>query len=228
MGEGETAEVRFPCPGPWASGPGEVLEFGVELLRGESDRDRRLGMILIDNAVELTLKVYAGLPARVLGVQVPARRLEEMRRSFPRMLDGYAEVLPGALPEELVSDIDWYHRLRNQLYHEGNGLTVERAKAVAYAEIAAMLHRRLFGGDVGERPGPPTPQTGAAGAYLSLFLTMRPLLDHIRDPALRARVAEARATRNAVAHGERVATPADVLALRALRAALEEHREAYI
>lgn len=41
--------------------------------------------------------------------------------------------------------IEWYHRLRNELYHQGNGLTVERDKVEIYAEIANILFKNLFG-----------------------------------------------------------------------------------
>jgi hypothetical protein len=44
-----------------------------------------------------------------------------------------------------LGEIDWYHRLRNELYHQGNGLTVEREKVVVYAGLAQVLFQRLFG-----------------------------------------------------------------------------------
>jgi hypothetical protein len=49
---------------PWASGPGEILRHGLDLLRKDSDTNRRLAMIAIDNAVELMIKTYLGLPKR--------------------------------------------------------------------------------------------------------------------------------------------------------------------
>jgi hypothetical protein len=47
---------------PWASGPAEILRHGLGLLKSESDTNRRLAMISIDNAVELMIKTYLGLP----------------------------------------------------------------------------------------------------------------------------------------------------------------------
>ena len=44
-----------------------------------------------------------------------------------------------------LGEIEWYHRLRNQLYHQGNGLTVERDKVTIYAELANTLFANLFG-----------------------------------------------------------------------------------
>jgi uncharacterized protein YutE (UPF0331/DUF86 family) len=44
-----------------------------------------------------------------------------------------------------LGEIEWYHRLRNELYHQGNGLTVERDKVEVYAELAKILFENLFG-----------------------------------------------------------------------------------
>tara|TARA_R110002020_G_C16193951_1_gene765734 strand:- start:228 stop:710 length:483 start_codon:yes stop_codon:yes gene_type:complete len=42
------------------------------------------------------------------------------------------------------SDIEHYHRIRNQLYHNGTGLGVDRRYLVAYRQIAAILLDNLF------------------------------------------------------------------------------------
>lgn len=54
---------------PWASGPGEILQHGLSLLQKDSDVNRRLAMISIDNAVELMVKTFLGLPKRVTGLR---------------------------------------------------------------------------------------------------------------------------------------------------------------
>jgi hypothetical protein len=53
---------------PWVSGPAEILRHGLSLLKHDSDTNRRLVMISIDNAVELMVKTYLGLPKRVTGL----------------------------------------------------------------------------------------------------------------------------------------------------------------
>jgi len=57
----------MPTSTPWTSGAGEILRHGLQLLRKDSDVNRRLAMISIDNAVELMIKTYLGLPKRVTG-----------------------------------------------------------------------------------------------------------------------------------------------------------------
>lgn len=130
---------------PWATGPGEILRHGLELLDNDSDTNRRLAMISIDNAVELMIKTFLGLPKRVSGITISRRDFQEMSESFPRLLDGLEEHAPEKLDGVDLGTIEWYHRLRNELYHQGNGLTVEREKVEVYAQIANLLFKNLYG-----------------------------------------------------------------------------------
>jgi hypothetical protein len=72
---------------PWASGPKEILEHGISLLRKDSDKNRRLALLAVDNAVELTIKTYLGLPKRINGINVPRKEYAEFSESFPKLLD---------------------------------------------------------------------------------------------------------------------------------------------
>lgn len=134
---------------PWASGPGEILQHGLSLLRKDSDKNRRLAMLGIDNAVELTIKTYLSLPRRVTGINLSRRDYLEISESFPRLLDALEQYVADKLDGIDLGEIEWYHRLRNELYHQGNGLTVDRDKVEVYAELAKILFRNLFGFDVG-------------------------------------------------------------------------------
>src|SRR5258708_2073742 len=130
---------------PWASGPGEILRHGLELLRKDTDTNRRLAMISIDNAVELMVKTYVGLPKRITGLSITRKELQEIGESFPALLDALERYAPDRLDGVDLGAIEWYHRLRNELYHQGNGLTVERDKVEVYAELANILFQNLFG-----------------------------------------------------------------------------------
>jgi hypothetical protein len=111
-------------------------------------------MIIIDNAVELTIKTFLGLPKRITGIHVPRARYQEVSESFPKLLDALEEFASEKLDGIDLGEIEWYHRLRNQLYHQGNGLTVERDKVTVYSELAKLLYLRLFDEQlqVGELP----------------------------------------------------------------------------
>ncbi|MCZ6625727.1 MAG: hypothetical protein O7B35_16100 [Deltaproteobacteria bacterium] len=136
---------------PWASGPGEILGHGLDLLKKDSDANRRLAMICIDNSVELMIKTYLGLPKRITGLTISRRQYQEIADSFPNLLEGLELHAADKLEGVDLGAIEWYHRLRNQLYHEGNGLTVGRDKIEIYAELANKLFENLFGYKLVER-----------------------------------------------------------------------------
>lgn len=133
---------------PWASGPGEILGHGLSLLKKDADANRRLAMLSIDNAVELMLKTYLGLPSRITGKTVTRRDYQEACMSFPALLDAIEHHAPEKLRGVNLAEIEWFHRLRNELYIRVNGLTVERIKVEVYAELAKLLFTNLFGIDL--------------------------------------------------------------------------------
>ena len=130
---------------PWAHGPGEILKHGLELLNDDSDTHRRLSMIAIDNAVELILKTFLGLPKRITGISISRKEYQEFSESFPALLDAIEKHAADKIIGIDLGAIEWYHRLRNQLYHQGNGLTVERSNVEIYSALANELFHKLYG-----------------------------------------------------------------------------------
>lgn len=158
-----------PSQTPWASGPGEILRHGLELLRKDNDTNRRLAMIAIDNSVELMIKTYLGLPKRVNGLSIPRREFQEVSESFPGLLDTLEKYASAKLDGVDLGAIEWYHRLRNELYHQGNGLTVERDKVEIYAELANLLFRNLFGSELVQHR---TPQSELVGEFMTAWVDL--------------------------------------------------------
>ncbi|EPR08078.1 hypothetical protein [Ruminiclostridium papyrosolvens] len=133
---------------PWSSGPGEILEHGLSLLKNDSDVNRRLAMISIDNSVELMIKTFLGLPKRITGIHLSRKEYDQISESFPCLIDAIEQYSGDKLKGIDLGEIEWFHRLRNQLYHQGNGLTVERSKVEIYSELAKLLFKNLFGIDI--------------------------------------------------------------------------------
>lgn len=151
---------------PWASGPGEILRHGLDLLKKDSDTNRRLAMIAIDNSVELMIKTFLGLPKRINGLTISRKEYQEIAESFPALLDALEKYAADKLDGVELGAIEWYHRLRNELYHQGNGLTVERDKVEIYAELANVLFRNLFGSELVEHR---TAKTELIGDFMSAW-----------------------------------------------------------
>jgi len=135
-------QLRQP---PWINGPAEILKHGLKLLLEDSDVNRRLSMISIDNSVELMIKTYLGLPKRITKLTISRKDYQEFSNNFNDLLDALEKYDNDKLVGINLGEIEWYHRLRNELYHQGNGLTIEKDKVEVYAELAKLLFKNLFG-----------------------------------------------------------------------------------
>lgn len=102
--------------------------------------DLRIAMISIDNAVELTIKTYFARNKRNLGLD----RKVLHNPNFPGLLDTLAKINPKMISNEELDTIEHLHKVRNSLYHEGNGITVEINIVRHYANIAKFLLSKLF------------------------------------------------------------------------------------
>jgi hypothetical protein len=129
---------------PWASGPAEILQHAFELSQRKTDSSLRLALLTTDNALELMTKAYLGLPKRVSGIALPKKEYDEVCESFPRLIEALERVAGSKIEGIDLGAIEWFHRLRNELYHNGNGLTVPRSKVTAYFELTKLLYERLF------------------------------------------------------------------------------------
>jgi len=158
---------------PWAAGPKEILEHGISLLRKDSDKNRRLSLLSVDNAVELTIKTYLGLPKRINGISVPRKDFAEFSESFPKLLDALEQYAADKIAGIDLGEIEWFHRLRNQLYHQGNGLTVDRDKVDIYSELAKLLFESLF---EEELTFSPEDQHQLLGEFLASWVTFERMI----------------------------------------------------
>jgi hypothetical protein len=139
--------------GPWTSGPQELLNHARDHLDKGTDVDHRFAMISVDNAVELMLRTYLTLPKRVTGIRLTANQREEATRYFPTALAAVESLAAKRLSAVPLGEVEWFHGIRNTLYHEGNAITVQRDKVLQYLQHAEALMEALFG--PGQPPRPP-------------------------------------------------------------------------
>lgn len=172
--------MEIKANSPWASGSGEILKHGIALLREDTDTNRRLAMISIDNAVELMMKTYLGLPKRITGLQITRKEYQDFSESFPKLLDALEKYASDKIVSIDLGALEWYHRIRNELYHQGNGLTVERDKVEVYAEIANVLFINLFGFRLIE---PKEEGTKVLGDFMDAWITFEKIIMKLSPPS---------------------------------------------
>lgn len=163
---------------PWTTGPKELLDHAKVHLQEDSDFDRRIALISADNAVELMMIAYIEQPKRYSGVQISRRRIDDAKSSFPSLLDAMEEFASDRLDGIDLSEIEWYHRLRNQLYHGGVGLTVETQKVQVYLQLAINLFDSLFGLTPSE-----CPTENSVSGFLTSLQKLRRLAPKVDDVA---------------------------------------------
>lgn len=135
----------------WINGPKELLLHAKGHMSGKKDFDKRIAFISIDNALEIIIRTYLCLPKRIIGSATPSRNeMLEAENSFPKLLDLLDKYASSRLQNVSLEDIEWYHRQRNQLYHNGNCLTIDIAYVEAYFEIAKNTYEKLFTESLGD------------------------------------------------------------------------------
>jgi hypothetical protein len=101
--------------------------------------DRRIAFISADNAVETTIRTFLSLPASKSGVKIPRKDVEAVENSFPGLTQLFWQYVKDRLSGIDDADIEHYHRIRNKLYHDGTGLSVDEQYLLAYRQIAVLL-----------------------------------------------------------------------------------------
>jgi hypothetical protein len=128
----------------WASGAIELLRHADEHMGLDSAFDKRIAFISIDNAVETAIRTFINLPQGKSGVPFPGRDVNDAGNNFPKLVAlvfRHASERVAGLDD---GDIEHYHRIRNQLYHDGTGLSVDERYLKAYRQIACILLENLF------------------------------------------------------------------------------------
>ena len=127
---------------PWLSGCYELLEHGIEHFLNDTEFDRRLAMISIDNALELAVKTYISRNLRVLNIK--RKDYNNIKRNFSKLLSLILKVVPNKVSEQELSSIEHNHELRNNLYHEGIGISVNKEIVKSYTEEVIALISKLY------------------------------------------------------------------------------------
>jgi len=129
----------------WASGSLELLSHAEAHIGEESAFDKRIAFISIDNSVEIAIRTFLGLPARhFLGTKPSRKEVESVSNSFPGLIDLLVKYVANRLIGIEPMDIEFYHRLRNKLYHDGTGFAVDESHLSAYFTIAKLLLSKFF------------------------------------------------------------------------------------
>lgn len=221
-------------PKPWMEGPLELLNHAIGHLELDSGFDNRISMISIDVAVESMMKSYLSAPTSVRGTKhISREEYQKITKTFHSLLEGLTSHVSNKKQyREQISEIEWYHSIRNELYHSGIDVTVDKLKVETYMEIAKNLFSNLF--NVRIEDYIETKPTTVIGEFFLTWREVMPQLERLanimelqystRDPrhmvisrlvvrkiiskSLQEQLKEVREFRNEMTHGRR--TPSQI------------------
>jgi len=128
----------------WASGAIELLNHADSHIEKNTAFDKRIAFISIDNCVETMIRTFLSLPKTKSGIHVKKHEIDDAGTSFTNLLALFYKHASDRLIGIDPGDIEHYHRIRNHLYHEGTGLSVDEQYLRAYRSIAGLLLKNLF------------------------------------------------------------------------------------
>jgi hypothetical protein len=140
----------------WASGAIELLRHADSHIHLGTAFDSRIAFISVDNSVETSIRTFLSLPRSKSGIKVARKDIEAVENSFPGLLNLLWHHAGTRLTGIDEADIEHYHRIRNKLYHDGTGLSVDDEYLLAYRQIAVLLLKYFFGVDLGDPKPAPT------------------------------------------------------------------------
>lgn len=117
------------------------------LAHGEISCGERLGLIIVDNAVEYMLIAYVESHRRLVGSGkgkvIKTEKWNETKRRFEPLLDFVISQDPGIAAYR--GDIMYFHDTRNLLYHAGKPHLVKPQQVDEYLKVARRVFESLFG-----------------------------------------------------------------------------------
>lgn len=114
----------------------EQICASLVLKQGKLDLGTRLALIILDNAVELTLKSYASYHHLLKGSNIDSQQV------FSSVLNIIKDQNKIVNSEE--KDIKKYHGIRSELYHGTNLTAVKDSSLEEYVVLAKILLARLY------------------------------------------------------------------------------------
>src|SRR5438034_953762 len=132
---------------PWIYGPFEMLKHAEGHFKAGSDFDKRIALISYDNSIEVAITTFLQLhPSQRGGRTYQNDKVDKWLTNYHSKLDFFEQLVRdlnlsiSATRDEVI----WYHNLRNELYHSGNGMVPEERNLKGARTAAIWYFSVLF------------------------------------------------------------------------------------
>jgi hypothetical protein len=134
---------------PWQTTPSELIKQAIAFLHQDTESARQIAFLLLDVGVETLFKTFLLLPETTTKVDMKYNKREEASKgSFHDLVEAIKEAGKDSLKGIDLDEVQYYHDIRNKLYHEGDGVIPATVNAERYATIATDLLYRLLSVDL--------------------------------------------------------------------------------
>ena len=168
---------------PWQENPTGLLRFARDTSRSPAQLNQLVAFLLLDVCVETTMRTFLSLPDGLVPTNVKyfdRRKLSE--GNFHDLTRGIEVACARQIEPTVLHYVKYYHAIRNQLYHQGSGITIAADDVTRYAAVAASLLKQLLGVDEEtENPRPGRPSGVTADQVLRLKTELPKNLDRFRE-----------------------------------------------
>ncbi|HIK14286.1 MAG TPA: type I restriction endonuclease subunit R [Leptolyngbyaceae cyanobacterium M33_DOE_097] len=139
---------------PWALGPFELIKHANDHLNGNADFDKRMALVGFDNAIESSIITFLTLnPLQRNGRQFQKVDVDQWLRSFHSKIEFFEHYVVSLLAQPMLVERDeiiFYHQLRNELYHNGNGFVPAEAHLDGIRTASLWIFSTLFNANAKE------------------------------------------------------------------------------
>lgn len=134
---------------PWQRGPSELLQFALQTSKSDIPINQLVSFLLFDVCVETTMRTFLSLPDGLFDTNIAYYdRRKYSGGNFHDLTKGIEISVKKKIKNHDLHHAKYYHDIRNQLYHQGKGVTVDPKDVRGYAAVAVSLLSQLLGVDV--------------------------------------------------------------------------------
>jgi len=180
---------------PWALGPFELLQHAEDHRKNNSDFDRRMALVSFDNSIELSIITFLSLnPIQREGLQFQKKEIAQWLSNYHSKIEFFEHYIVTKLNQEMLVERDaiiFYHQLRNELYHKGNGFVPDKRHISGIREVALWVFSKLFNVNVEKLLDEETPillapikqvsGLSSSTVFLETFISMKKSLDMLLE-----------------------------------------------
>lgn len=140
--------MSYPTIKPWAQGAFELIRHAEEHVRSGNDFDRRMALISFDNSIEVAIFTYLTLsPIQRDNQEFSREQVKTWLNNFHSKLEFLEYFVKTKMFQPMQfqrEDIVFYHKLRNELYHQATGLVPDARHLNEIREVALWVFKTLF------------------------------------------------------------------------------------